>query len=212
MKLLAISVGKSRQIEYNNRSITTGIYKHPIEGPVRISASGLEGDIQVDRKNHGGPDKAIYAYTVENYRYWESVLESAEFPYGQFGENFSVSGMPDDFVHIGDIFRMGRTLVQVTQPRVPCFKLGIKMGDPGFVDRFLRSGRVGFYLRVLEGGKVEVGDSITKIEENASRLNIRDCMLALIKGPRQHEIIEQALTIKALSEAWKKDLQHRRKP
>jgi MOSC domain-containing protein YiiM len=209
MELLAISLAVATQVEYNQRRISTGIYKQPVEGPVRATALGLEGDVQVDRKNHGGPDKAVYVYTVENYRHWERELQKSAFPHGQFGENFTVSGMPDERVHIGDLFRIGSILAQVTQPRVPCFKLGIKMGDPAFVPVFLRSGRVGFYLRVLEEGEVRAGDSITRVKEDAERLDIRDSMLARIPGPRQKEIIERALSIEALSEAWRDDLRKR---
>jgi MOSC domain-containing protein YiiM len=212
MKLLAISVAVPRQIEYNRRWIATGIYKEPVSHPVRATVLGLEGDVQVDRENHGGPDKAIYVYTVENYRFWEQEFNKAPFPYGQFGENFTVEELPDEAVHIGDLFRIGPILVQVTQPRVPCFKLGLKMDNPVFVNAFLRSGRVGFYLRVLEEGEVSPGDTITRIRVDEERLTIRDAMLALVKGPRQHEIIDQALRIKALSEAWRNDLEKRRKP
>lgn len=209
MDLMAINIATLRQIQHNQRWLSTGIYKHPVERPVWVTPDGLEGDVQVDRENHGGLDKAIYAYTIENYRHWEQELGTEEFPCGQFGENFTVSGMPDESVHIGDSFRIGEVLVQVTQPRVPCFKLGIKMRDPGFVRRFLHSGRVGFYLRVLEPGQVGAGDAILKVGEDSARLSIRDCMLARIKGPRQQEIIDRALGIEALSEAWKKDLQQR---
>lgn len=212
MELLAISLAVPKQVEYNQRWISTGIYKEPVSRPVRATALGLEGDVQVDRKNHGGQDKAIYAYTVENYRFWEQELNRGSFPYGQFGENFTVTGLPDEAVHIGDLFRIGPILVQVTQPRVPCFKLGLKMGDPLFVNAFLRSGRAGFYLRVLEEGEVSPGDTIMRIRVDEERLTLRDAMLALVKGPRQHEIIDRALRIDALSEAWREDLEKRRKP
>lgn len=210
MELLAISLAEPRQVEYNQRRIFTGIFKHPVRGRVRATALGLEGDVQVDRENHGGRDKAIYVYTEENYRYWERELNRERFLPGQFGENFTVSSMPDEVVHVGDVFRIGDIMVQVTQPRVPCYKLGLKMGDAAFVKVFLRSGRVGFYLRVLEEGEVEAGDPITRLAEDGEKLNIRDCMLAIIKGPHQREIIERALRIEALSEAWRNDLEKRR--
>lgn len=210
MELLAISLAVPRQIEHRQRLISTGIYKQPVAGPVQATTLGIAGDVQVDRENHGGPDKAIYAYTVENYGYWETELGEGGFPYGQFGENFTVSGMPDEIVHVGDQFRIGQILVQVTQPRVPCYKLGIKMGDPGFVARFAHSGRVGFYLRVLEPGEVRAGEPIVRVKDDPERLNIRDCMLARIPGPRQREIIDQALRVDALSEAWRTDLEQRR--
>ena len=130
-------------------------------------------------------------------------------PPGQFGENFLVSGMADDAVHIGDVFRIGALRFQVTQPRVPCFKLGIKMDDPQFVRRFHHSGRVGFYLRVLEEGMVRAGDTIECLETDPHHLTIQDAMLALTKGPRQQDIIRQALSIPALSQAWRLSLQKR---
>lgn len=210
MELLAISRAVAREVEHNGHIVTTGIFKEPVPGPVRADAMGLDGDVQVDRENHGGHDKALYAYSLENYRYWEQELgREIPFPYGQFGENFTVTGLPDEAVHIGDIFRIGELLVQVTQPRVPCFKLGIKMGDPRFVGIFRHSGRVGFYLRVLEGGEVKVGDRITRVQVDPLGINIRDAMLAVNKGPQQQEFIAKVLEVAALSEAWRVDLTQR---
>ena len=209
MKLLSISLAEARQVEYNQRQVSTGIYKEPVDGAVSATELGLMGDVQVDRENHGGRDKDIYVYSIENYLFWQEQLGVEAFPHGQFGENFTVSGMEDENVHVGDIFQFGEILVEVTQPRVPCFKLGIKMGDPKFVETFLHSGRVGFYLRVLREGTVRADDTISLAQEHPAKLNIRDCMLAIIKGPRQHEIIARALAIEALSEAWRKDLRKR---
>jgi len=210
MELLAISLAEPKQVTYDDRLISTGIYKEPVEGPVKASAFGLEGDVQVDLKNHGGKDKAIYVYTVENYRFWERELKKLPLPFGQFGENLTVSGMSDEAVHIGDIFQIGKIVAQISQPRVPCFKLGIKMGDPSFVNVFLTSGRTGFYFRVLEEGEVCPGDKIILLQEDEERLNIQDAMLAIVKGPRQQEIIEKALRIKALSQSWQESLEKRR--
>jgi MOSC domain-containing protein YiiM len=209
MELLSINLATVKQVEYNQRLVSTGIYKTAVEGSIKVTALGLEGDVQIDRENHGGPDKAIYVYTLENYRFWEQELQKQGYSYGQFGENFTVTGMPDERIHIGDLFRIGSVLTQVTQPRVPCFKLGIKMGDPTFVKRFLSSGRVGFYLRVLEEGEVQAGDRITRVQEDPERLNIRDAMLALAKGPHQKVVIKRALGIEALSAAWRNNLSMR---
>jgi len=211
MELLAISLAQARLVEYPRGRVSTGIFKEPVAGPVRVGPEGLEGDVQVDRDNHGGPDKAVYAYSLENYRHWEQELARAEpFPYGQFGENLTVTGLPDEAVHIGDIFQIGGIRVQVTQPRVPCFKLGIKMGDPRFVAVFRHSGRVGFYLRVLEGGEIRAGDAIVRVEEDQAKVNIRDAMLAVNKGPRQREFIDKVLAVPALSFAWREELTQRR--
>jgi len=206
---MAISLGKPRQVEYKQRMVSTGIYKEPVSGLVHATRMGLDGDIHVDLENHGGEDKAIYAYSVDNYRFWENQLGVSGFPYGQFGENFSVSGLSDDEVHIGDVYRIGATFCQVTQPRVPCFKLGIKMGNPGFVAIFARSGRVGFYLRVLEEGDVRIGDPINCVDRDSQGLNLREAMQARFPGPQQRSIIETALRIPALSSAWRDDLLHR---
>lgn len=123
MKLISINQATPRQLEYRQQLILTGIFKEPVAGPITVTDFGIEGDVQVDRENHGGKDKAIYVYTVENYRFWQTELGREAFPHGQFGENFTVSEMPDEEIHIGDIFQIGAIIVQVTQPRVPCFKL-----------------------------------------------------------------------------------------
>jgi MOSC domain-containing protein YiiM len=205
MKLLAVSVSGIQRIRHHDRWVDTGIFKRPVEGAHRVAATGLETDSQADLENHGGVDKAVYAYTIENYRYWEGEL-GRELTPGQLGENFLVSGMPDEDVHIGDVFRCNDVVLQVTQPRVPCFKLGICMEDPHFVGRFHHSGRVGFYFRVLEQGTVEAGTLIERVQRDPAGLNIRDAMLALNHGPRQQETIARALAIPALSEAWRVSL------
>lgn len=213
MELLAVSLAEARQVEHNRGLVSTGIFKEPVDQRTRADALGLEGDVQVDRENHGGADKAIYAYSVENYRHWEQALgRDTPFPYGQFGENLTVTELPDEAVHIGDIFKVGASLlVQVTQPRVPCFKLGIRMGDPKFVGIFRHSGRVGFYLRVLEPGEVGAGDAIQPLQQDPAKVNIRDAMLAVNQGPRQREFIDKVLAVEALSQAWREDLEARRK-
>lgn len=210
MELLAISLSGLTRLEYQGQQIETGIFKKPVPYPVRVTATGLDGDRQADLKHHGGVDKAVYAYTVENYRFWAREL-GRELSFGQFGENFTVSGMLDEHVHIGDIFRIGQIKAQVSQPRVPCFKLGIKMQDPAFVARFLHSGRVGFYLRILEEGVVTADDPVELLESDPAKLCICEAMMALTKGPRQQEIIRRALAIPALSLAWRDDLEKRRR-
>jgi MOSC domain-containing protein YiiM len=210
MKIQAISLSGVMLIEYQGRRTLTGICKQTVAGPVHVTRQGMEGDCQADRENHGGLDKAVYAYAVENYRYWEHEL-GKQLPYGQLGENLAVSGMTDDLVHIGDSFRMGAVEVQVTQPRVPCFKLGMRMEDAGFVRRFHHSGRVGFYLRVLKEGLLNPGDGVELLHADAVQLSIRDAMLALNKNPRQQEIIRRALEIPALSQAWRVSLEKKQR-
>lgn len=210
MTIVAISLASAKAVDYQGKSVQTGIYKTPVAGPVRVTASGIEGDTQVDLKNHGGVDKAVYVYSTDNYRWWEEEL-GRELSFGQFGENLAVNGLTDDVVHIGDRFTLGEIEAQVTQPRVPCYKLGIKMGDMDFVARFHQSGRVGFYLRILREGELRPGDRIECLGTDPAGLSIRDAMLALGKNPRQQEIIEKALSIPALSGAWRESLEKRRK-
>lgn len=211
MQLVSISVGLPREIDHHGKPVLTGIFKSPLAAGTEAAAGylGLVGDGQADLENHGGVDKALYAYTVENYAFWENELGRAALPHGQFGENFTVSGMADDSVCLGDVYRIGGLLVQVTQPRVPCYKLGLRFGMPDFPKRFMASGRVGFYLRVLQPGTVCAGDTIELIQADPERLNIADCMLALRDGPRQQEIIRRALSVAALSDAWREDLSQR---
>ncbi|QSA95721.1 MOSC domain-containing protein [Methylococcus sp. EFPC2] len=210
MQILAISLATEKTVEYRGKPVRTGIYKIPVTGPVMVTATGIAGDVQVDLENHGGADKAVYVYSAVNYRWWEGEL-SRPLANGLFGENLTVSGLTDDEVHIGDTFRIGPIEAQVTQPRVPCYKLGIVMSDPGFVARFHHSGRVGFYLRILREGQVGVGDPIERVGVDPVGLSIRDAMLALGQHPRQQEIIEQALSIPALSQSWRHSLEKRRK-
>ncbi len=210
MHIQSISVSGLTRIEHQGHSKITGICKQPVNGPVKVSKQGMEGDQQADRKNHGGVDKAVYAYAVENYRFWEAEL-GRSLPFGQFGENLAVSGMTDDVIHIGDIFNFGAVEVQVTQPRVPCSKLGMRMEDAEFVGRFHFSGRVGFYLRVLKEGMINLGDNIIRLHADEGGLTIRDAMLALNKNPRQQEIINRALAIPALSQAWRESIKKKQK-
>lgn len=209
ISVLSVNLGKSKTILHQDRLIETGIYKSPAAGPVRVDQEGVIGDIQVDRKNHGGPDKALYAYSWENYHYWAKARGENLYDPGHFGENLTASNLADDAVHIGDILSVGETLLQITQPRVPCFKLGLKFGDPGFVGEFLTSGRTGFYLRVLEEGEIRKGDSIKRRSQDKLAVTISDAMKALIKGADQHLWIERVLAVEALSSAWRDDLERR---
>jgi len=164
----------------------------------------LDGDAQADLNGHGGIYKAVYVYTVENYRYWANELDRTDLKAtGQFGENFTVEGMPDDAVCIGDVFRVGGALVEVTQPRVPCFKLGIRIGIEGFQKQFAQSCRVGFYLRVLEEGEVGPGDAFVRVRETPVRMTVREIMHLLYFDPDNLEDAQKALGLEALSPGWR---------
>ncbi len=210
MQVVSINVSKPVDVEYHGKIISTGIFKVSVKTRLKATATGLESDGQADLEAHGGVDKALYAYSVDNYPYWAQELGKAELPYGQFGENLTVDGMTDDVVHIGDTYRIGKLVAQVSQPRVPCYKLGLRVGSSKFPKQFMKSGRVGFYLRVLEEAEIGVGDSIEKLDDDPLELSVQQSMLALYKGPQQKQIIDQALQITALSEAWRLDLSRRR--
>ena len=207
--ILSVNLGKPECIPLQDRVIETGIYKFPVAGPVHVTKEGLVGDTQVDRKNHGGPDKAIYLYTVENYQHWATARGEAHYGHGHFGENLTVIGLEDDTVHIGDIFSAGETILQITQPRVPCFKLGLKFGDPDFVGEFLTSGRTGFYLRVIQEGQISSGDTIQLLSQDSGSVSVSNAIGALIKSPDQRRWIEKVLAVEALSSAWREDLSRR---
>ena len=152
MKLLSVNVSPPKEVSYNGKRIKTGIFKEPVSGRTMMRRLNIDGDGQGDLSVHGGIHKAVYAYPVEHYDYWKQELGRNDLTYGKFGENLTVEGMLEETVYIGDVFRIGDALVEVSQPRVPCFKLGMKMRDPQIVKPFLESERVGFYVRVVGRG------------------------------------------------------------
>ena len=160
MKLLSVNVSLPEEVAYKGKTVTTGIFKEPVRARVKVNTLNIEGDGQADLIGHGGEFRAVYVYSFDNYAYWERKLGRTDFKFGQFGENFTVEGMLDEDIHVGDRFRVGTALFEVTQPRVPCYKLAIKMGVEGFYSRILESGRLGFYFRVLEEGEIGAGDAI----------------------------------------------------
>ena len=158
----------------------TGIFKLPVAARIRVHRLGLEGDVQVDQRVHGGPDKAVYLYPHEHYARWERFLSQKDFAFGQFGENLTASGLLEDEVRVGDTLRIGSVLLQVTQPREPCFKLMTKMNDFTFAKPFLTSGRTGFYLRVLEQGELGAGDAIERVATDPAAPTIQDVVQEMI--------------------------------
>ena len=203
MRLKSVQVSMPKSVEHKGKSVTTGIFKEPVEGRVMLRRLNLEGDGQADLWGHGGTFRAVLAYSHENYAYWEHELDRHDFTIGQFGENFTVEGMLEDDVHVGDIFRIGEALVQVSQPRIPCYKLGIKMGIDGFENQFLASGRVGFYFRVLEEGEVGAGDEIKLVERDARRMTVREVSNLLFFDKENLDAAQKALSIQGLSHGWK---------
>ena len=179
--LLFVNVGLPRRVESPGHEILTGIFKEPVPRRVHVGTLNLDGDRQADLTVHGGPDKAVYAYDLSGYAHWRREL-SRELPFGQFGENLTVEGMPETEVRIGDAYRIGTALLQVSQPRSPCFKLAIKMEMPTFPRMFLASGRTGFYLRVLEEGEVGAGDAITLVSREPGEITVLEATREIFGG------------------------------
>lgn len=203
MKLLSVNVSEVKEVSYKGRTVTTGIFKEPVQGRVMLRQLNLDGEAQADLVGHGGIYKAVHIYSIENYAYWKRELQRDDMSYGQFGENFTVTGMLEDAVHVGDVFRVGGALVEVTQPRVPCFKLAIKMGKPDFVKLFMRSERVGFYFRVLEEGEVGAGDSLERVKVGPEQMTVREMFHLLYFAQDKLEGAQKALRIPAMSPGWR---------
>ena len=203
MKLLSINIAMPRTIDYKGRALQTGIFKEAVSGPVPLGYEGLKGDGQADLSVHGGRDKAAYAYPVEHYAYWQAQLGVAQFPPGQFGETLTIEGLMEDQVAIGDRFQIGDALLEVSQPRTPCFKLGIRMGRPDFPRVFQDSGRVGFYLRVLETGVLQAGDAITRIHRHDPCHTVQELWRWSHQERNNRELAAQAVALAPLAKSWK---------
>ncbi|MEO1653742.1 MAG: MOSC domain-containing protein, partial [Bacteroidota bacterium] len=203
-KLISVNVSLPKEVTYKGKTVRTGIFKEPVSGRVQVKKLNLEGDGQADLIGHGGEMRAVYVYSYDNYPPWAEELERDDFAYGQFGENFTVQGMLDSEIHIGDQFKIGTALFEVSQPRVPCYKLAMKMGVPDFYRRILKSGRLGFYFRVLEEGEVGAGDEIIPHKVNTQDgFNISQMNDLMYFDKQNYEGFEKALTFKALSPGWR---------
>jgi ferredoxin-NADP reductase/MOSC domain-containing protein YiiM/predicted pyridoxine 5'-phosphate oxidase superfamily flavin-nucleotide-binding protein len=209
MALKSVNVSLPKDIVHNGKSVRTGIFKEPVEGRVMLHRLNLEGDGQADLWGHGGAFRAVYVYSFENYAYWARELGREDFAVGQFGENFTVEGMLEDDIRVGDIFRVGGAVVEVSQPRVPCYKLAIKMGIEGFQNQFLASGRMGFYFRVLEEGEVGAGDTIELVKRDPKAMTVRQVNELLYFDKTNLKGTAEALDIPALSHGWKGSFQER---
>ncbi len=200
--LLAVNVGMPKEVRWQGKTVFTGVFKDPVAGPRRVRKLNIDGDGQGDLAGHGGEQRAVFAYQVDSYRYWERELGRDDFVYGQFGENFTVQGLGDDEVCIGDRFGIGSATFEVTQPRVTCYRVGIRMNDPRIPALLVSHRRPGFYFRVLEEGEVEAGDAIVKLASGPEQMTVAevDGLLYLPGHPRQQ--LRRALRIPALSPGW----------
>lgn len=203
MRLLAVNVGRPRTITWRGRPVRSAIWKEPVTGRRRVGSLNVDGDAQADLVGHGGEHRAVFVYQAESYRYWEQQLGRALPGSGRFGENFTVAGLSDDEVCIGDRFRIGSALFEVTQPRVTCFKVGIRLDEPRMPALLTGHGRPGFYLRVVQPGEIGAGDEIVKVARGAHGLSVARVSALLYTPDHDADALRRALEIGALSEGWK---------
>jgi MOSC domain-containing protein YiiM len=203
VKLISQNVSLPRIVEWHGEPVTTGIFKEPVDGPLMLRRLNLDGDRQADLTVHGGKSKAVYAYPSEHYEFWRKELPEMDLPYGMFGENFTTQGFVEDSVNVGDRFRLGKAELMVTEPRLPCYKLGIKFGRADIIKRFLQSRRTGFYFAVLKEGRVKAGDEIELISRDANNISIADITRLYAFEKDDLATLRRAVKLEALSESWR---------
>ena len=207
MKIISVNVGLPRLVLRNDEPVSTGIFKEPVAGRVMMRRLNLDGDRQADLSVHGGPEKAVYVYPSEHYGFWKRELPDMDLPWGVFGENFTTTGLLETETNIGDKFRIGTAEVMVTQPRMPCYKLGIRFGRADIIKRFLLSERTGFYLSVLKEGEVGTGDEFVPVEKNASGVRVVDVTRLYSSDKENVDLLRRAIATEALPESWREYLQ-----
>jgi MOSC domain-containing protein YiiM len=203
MKLLSINVGLPREVQWKGHSVLTGIFKEPVEGTVKVRSLNLDGDRQADLTVHGGRDKAVYAYAVEHYDFWRKELPDMSLPFGMFGENLTTEGLFEKEVNIGDRLRIGTVLFEVTQPRMPCYKLGIKFGRDDILKKFLKSERSGIYFAVLEEGEIKAGDEIEFVSRDEHQITVTDIERLYTSEKNNLDLMKRAIQVDALPESWR---------
>jgi len=204
MKVLSINVGLPREIEWKGKIVRTSIFKEPVPGRLRVTKLNLEGDQQSDLAVHGGIDKAVYVYPSEHYVFWREELPEGDLPWGMFGENFTTEGsLSDETVCIGDRFRIGSAEFVVTQPRMPCYKLGIRFGRADIIKRFLQSGRAGFYFGVVRDGEVAAGDAITLLSRDESKITVAEIVKLYSADATNQNLLRRATKLSTLPESWR---------
>lgn len=210
-RLVSVNVGLSRAVEWKNKSVTTGIFKKPVKGRIALRRLNLDGDQQADLTVHGGPDMAVYVYPAEHYEYWRTELVGEPLPWGMFGENFSTQGLLEESVNVGDQFRVGSAELQVTQPRMPCYKLALRFERDDMIKRFMASRRTGFYFRVLQEGQVQQGDSIDVVSRDKNEITIADITRLYIREDRTADLLQRVIDLEPLPASWREYFQDRQK-
>ena len=209
MKILSINVSEPQKVTFNGKELITSIYKKPVSNKVTVSSQGIEGDRQADLTVHGGYDKAVYAYSYTHYQTWSEKLNSAFKDYGLVGENLTIDDFDEDKINIGDQFKINECLLQVSQPRIPCYKIGIKLNSREFPKMFSQSGLLGSYLRVIHDGEIRSGDEIHKVHSEENSMSIKDIAHLLFVDVKNIELMKQALDIKPLTEEIKEKFRER---
>jgi MOSC domain-containing protein YiiM len=198
MKVISVNVGLPREVIWKGKTVSTGIFKKPVGGRIRMRLLNLDGDQQADLSVHGGTEKAVYAYSVEHYVYWQQKLPDEELPWGVFGENLTVEGLSETTVNIGDLFRIGSAEVMVTQPRFPCFKLNLKFGRDDMVKQFLNSRLSGIYFSVVQEGEIGAGDEIELIHRDKHNVTIADIVQIYVREADE-KLVRRAVQVPALA-------------
>ena len=206
-RLLSVNVGLPRDVTWNGKTVRTSVWKSPVDGRRMVRKLDIDGDAQADLAGHGGEHRAVFVYQMDSYRYWERFLGRSDFTFGQFGENFTVEGLPDDEVCIGDRYRIGGALFEVTQPRVTCYRVGIRMNEPLMAALLVAHRRPGFYFRVLQEGEVGAGDDIVRIADGPERITVGEVDALLYLPGHSREQLQRALRIPALSKGWQSSFQ-----
>lgn len=209
MQLVSLNVARPRLVIYKGTSINTGIFKEPVSGPVQLRTLNLDGDRQADLSAHGGPYKAVYGYPSEHYPFWRQELPGVDLPWGMFGENFTTSGLLEDELHVGDRFQIGAAIVMVRQPRTPCYKLAAKFQRDDMLQRFLVSGRSGFYFSVEQEGSVAEGDAFELLKRNDEGITISELNRLFVREKYNQDLLRKAIGTEALPENWREYLAER---
>ena len=211
MKVLSVNVGLPRKILFNGQIITTAIFKDPVKGPLSLRKLNLDGDKQADLTVHGGIDKAVYSYPEEHYDYWRKQFPNMDLVWGMFGENFTTEGLFEDAVNVGDQFQIGSAKLVATQPRMPCYKLGVRFGRMDVIRKFMTSGRPGIYFKVLKEGEIKTGDKIKFIKRDKNNVTVKDIVTLYINMNNLDNIetMRRATKIRDLPEGWKYEFQQK---
>ena len=209
MKIVSVNVGRPREIDWKGKTVRTSIFKEPVQGRVRLEALNFVGDEQADLSVHGGPQKAVYGYASEHYDFWRQELPGVHLPWGAFGENLTTEGLLEEEINIGNRYQLGSAVVMVTQPRIPCYKLGVRFGRDDIVKRFLKSGRPGFYFSVIQEGEVGAGDALELVYREAADVTVADILRLYVTDKQNLSLTQRAVQVAALADGWRDYFQRR---